>query len=650
VSDTIDTVRLTDADAAFILGKAGKTKEKIAKVSGATVELPPRSMTLEISGSASQRRRAKKYVECVMAQRSGDVVVDERDKYFMEDCTLVDVPTECVGFVTGTNGNFLRTLEAENETIMFFVVLRGEGSRKGRGVEHLAIFGKQRGQRACELKVFAALEQKIPGHCTRNLKEGVSDSNGFGTDYRRLATDEISWALGKKGATRKKLASASGAIVEYIGNWVHISGTKAERQRAQDYLKCVMDQMDNHHSQMSPEGRDDVTVMNIPQDCVGFVMGNKRATLTRIEEESGAFMLFLDRRGESSGRDSTVKLGIFGLKRKRRAAELKVMSSVEGKSPGHFTRNMREGVDDREWGTDYFRLRGEEFSYALGKDGTTRKKLAKAAHCLMEYIGEYAVMSGTRAERERASRYLKWLLKQKSGAVSIEGLDIDDRLPDVRVIDVPPQSIAFVMGPRGSELRKIEDETNTFLFMARDRGGQDVLVICGAEKSDRRHAEYAIHQTVNEWESGASRRGGDDHQSDDDRDSQGPPAKFPRRSPSYDRYRRSRTPDRRVADRRSRDRYDSRDRDRRSRDRGSRDRRDRDRDSRRSRDRYDSRDRRDDRKDRKSSRDRYDDRDRRDDRRSRDRDDRRSRDRDDRRSRDRDDRRSRDRDDRRRSR
>lgn len=35
------------------------------------------------------------------------------------------------------------------------------------------------------------------------------------TDLRRLKTDEISWALGRKGATRKKLASASGCIVEY---------------------------------------------------------------------------------------------------------------------------------------------------------------------------------------------------------------------------------------------------------------------------------------------------------------------------------------------------------------------------------------------------------------------------------------------------
>ena len=88
--------------------QGGKTKAKIARVSKAYLELPPRSLTLEITGGAEERRKAKKYVECVMAQRVGDVVIDETDPNFNDDCTIVDVPNECAGFVTGTNGSFLR--------------------------------------------------------------------------------------------------------------------------------------------------------------------------------------------------------------------------------------------------------------------------------------------------------------------------------------------------------------------------------------------------------------------------------------------------------------------------------------------------------------------------------------------------------------
>lgn len=489
ISDTIEKVHLTDADAAFILGKAGKTKEKIALVSGAMIELPPRSMVLEITGTASQRRKAKKYAECVIAQRSGDVVIDEHDKSFYEDCAIVEVPTECIGFVTGTNGNFLRSLEAENNTIMFFVQYKGEGGRRPRHMERLAIFGDRRGRRGAELKIMAAVENKIPGHMTRDLREHESDGDDWGTDLLRLKTDEISWALGRKGATRKKLASASGCIVEYVGNWVHMSGTRRERKRAREYLDCVMQQIGGDgQAYMPTEGRDDVTVVPIPQDCVGYVTGLKRATLSRIEEETGAFMLFLDRR-EDAKKNTLVKLGIFGLRRNRRAAELKVMSSVEAKAPGFFTRDIREGVEKSEWGTDIFHFHGDEFSYALGKDGTTRKKLAKASGCIMEYIGEFAFMSGTRAERGRAMKYLKWLLKQRQGAVRIDDLGLDKPQEDCKIIDIPSPSIAHVMGTKGAGLREIENDTNTFLFMARDSDNTDVLVICSGKKLDRRHAE-----------------------------------------------------------------------------------------------------------------------------------------------------------------
>ena len=63
----VDNIELTDADAAFILGKMGKTKEKIARVSGAKLEL--NRLNLEIKGPRIAREKAKKYVKCVMSQR-----------------------------------------------------------------------------------------------------------------------------------------------------------------------------------------------------------------------------------------------------------------------------------------------------------------------------------------------------------------------------------------------------------------------------------------------------------------------------------------------------------------------------------------------------------------------------------------------------
>ena len=70
-----ERMTVTDSDAAFILGKGGKTKEKIARVSKCKLDLSERNResVLEINGTENNRRRARKYIKCVMAQRVGPV-------------------------------------------------------------------------------------------------------------------------------------------------------------------------------------------------------------------------------------------------------------------------------------------------------------------------------------------------------------------------------------------------------------------------------------------------------------------------------------------------------------------------------------------------------------------------------------------------
>ena len=123
----VDVLKISNEDAAFVLGKNGKTKEKIARVSGAELDLFEHALTLEIRGTDDERKRAKKYVECVMAQRVGPVTIEDNNED--DDLTVIMVPSEAVGFVTGSGGNFLRQVEEEWGTLMFFADFRGRGER-----------------------------------------------------------------------------------------------------------------------------------------------------------------------------------------------------------------------------------------------------------------------------------------------------------------------------------------------------------------------------------------------------------------------------------------------------------------------------------------------------------------------------------------
>ena len=66
----------------------------------------------------------------------------------------------------------------------------------------------------------------------------------------------------------------------------------------------------------------------------------------------------------------TEKLAIFGPRRGRRGAQLKVMAAVETKVQNYFSADAeKEENDGVDWGTKTLVLKPDELSYALGKKG-----------------------------------------------------------------------------------------------------------------------------------------------------------------------------------------------------------------------------------------------------------------------------------------
>merc|ERR1719487_776235 len=238
---------------------------------------------------------------------------------------------------------------------MFFCEISKKGDRGGKDFEKLAIFGDVRGRRGAELKVLSAVETKKPGYFEKIRDEvvdrdrGKNDDGTWGTDTMTFQDDELSYALGKQGGTRKKLEKSSGAVVQYVGHNALFSGTKQERRRAKEYMKWLFMQLEGPVYVDDWRDRDDCTVVEVPADCIGYVTGARRAALGGMEEEWGTLMFFMTKPGEDMGqgrRGFSEQLLICGPQRARRGAELKVMSTIEHKNPGHFTKGLREKRSD----------------------------------------------------------------------------------------------------------------------------------------------------------------------------------------------------------------------------------------------------------------------------------------------------------------
>lgn len=321
---------------------------------------------------------------------------------------------------------------------------------------------------------------------------GKDETGTWGTDTTTFQDDELSYALGKQGGTRKKLERASQAVVQYIGQTALFTGTKQQRRRAKEYMKWLFEQLEGPVYVDGWEDRDDVTVVDVPSDCVGYVTGSRRAALGGMEEEWGTLMFFMTKPGtKGNGKGFGEQLAIFGETRARRGAELKVMSSVEEKAPGHFTRGVREKFSDkRGFDTDRMIFKDDELSYALGKQGMTRKKLAQASGCILQYVGHVSFMAGTLKERRRCKEFIDWLLQQRRGQVTVN--NISDR-DDVTEVHVPENCKGWVTGNRGSELRRVEQETGTYMFMALDKRGDERLLIFSVDPGTKTGTGGRMH-------------------------------------------------------------------------------------------------------------------------------------------------------------
>eukprot|EP00401_Gymnodinium_catenatum_P040144 CAMPEP_0117498330 /NCGR_PEP_ID=MMETSP0784-20121206/21660_1 /TAXON_ID=39447 /ORGANISM="" /LENGTH=437 /DNA_ID=CAMNT_0005293415 /DNA_START=18 /DNA_END=1328 /DNA_ORIENTATION=- len=336
-------------------------------------------------------------------------------------------------------------------------------------------------------------------------RDKYKDSTGtWGTDWMNFQEEgELSYALGKKGSTRRKLERSSGAVVQYVGNIAICSGTRVERTHAREYIKWLFQQLEGPVYVDDWRDRDDCTVVDIPTDCIGYITGNRRATLGLMEEEWGTLMFFMNESADKGrGRGGTETLAIFGPQRPRRGSELKVMSGIETKSPGFFTKGLREKTSSaRGFDTDRLIFQDDEVSYALGKEGATRKKLELTSGAILQYVGHVAFIAGTLKERRRCREFVQWLLQQRRGSVTITDIS---RRDDVTEVHIPTSCKGWVTGNRGSELRSMEQQSGTFMFMALDSRGEERLLIFGinegSKDSDtgRLYAEKLVNDMVKE--------------------------------------------------------------------------------------------------------------------------------------------------------
>lgn len=319
--------------------------------------------------------------------------------------------------------------------------------------------------------------------------------NGEEQTTVELPYDEMEAVVGERQITIRKIARMTDTEITYdqSRSALDIRGLERDVKRAKKYIFFRRARKRNEVRLQERDDDDDVTVLDIPQECAGFVSGAQGANMNEIEFESETFIYYgIDERRPKlpPGKISTI---IFGERQGRRQAELRIMALVEMKLRGYYSYSERYKPHleppEVDWGTDIIDVT-QNFKMLLGKGGNTKRKLARAARCVIEYIGTLAFISGTNEQRRRGRTYIQALIEQiEFQKVEIPDLDMRD---DISAITIPTSSVGYVTGKGGAALRDVEERTKTFCFIEDSSSDKECRVfVCGADAASR---EEAIHE------------------------------------------------------------------------------------------------------------------------------------------------------------
>ena len=108
------------------------------------------------------------------------------------------------------------------------------------------------------------------------------------------------------------------------------------------------------------------------------------------------------------------------------------MHEIEWKKPKTLSQGIREFVSNKDgFDVDIIEIDEKDINYLIGKKGTTMLKIEKAAGCFLIYIANFAHIGGDRKERKRCSEYIRWLLKQLKGPVTVGNVKSRDDCTEV---------------------------------------------------------------------------------------------------------------------------------------------------------------------------------------------------------------------------
>eukprot|EP01064_Diplonema_japonicum_P026786 TRINITY_DN3835_c0_g3_i1.p1 TRINITY_DN3835_c0_g3~~TRINITY_DN3835_c0_g3_i1.p1 ORF type:complete len:477 (+),score=106.20 TRINITY_DN3835_c0_g3_i1:45-1475(+) len=231
-----------------------------------------------------------------------------------------------------------------------------------------------------------------------------------------------------------------------------------------------------------------LTVVETPENLVGYVTGKGGGSIQKMEDEFGCFIIHY--KGS---------FYLFGSRKSRMGASFRVKCLVEQFEKA-YSKDIKEERPEGDYVTTYLKLLSPENTNQLSI--LRKRMISDASGCIVDQVGPYLCLWGTVEERELAEFYGSKYLTDKIPTLTLD--EARQRL-DAFILQIPVQL---------RDVWQVEERTGTCCVEIEDDGNYYIAILASSMKS-RMRAKLYIMGVVEEKNPGEYTKGVENSKSPD---------------------------------------------------------------------------------------------------------------------------------------
>lgn len=306
-------VALSEEEISLIKAKFGTNLMLLRHAAAALLQLSADSTKLIVKGPESNATNVKHFLRIMVERRNLESAPIDTQCIHADMKSILDIPSDCVAFISGYKNSNLRNLEEEFGTLLFIQPQMSSSSAASTSssdsasasisqsaapteTQCLYILGPTKNRVGTLLRIMSQMSVMhsssfLDGDASAN-KIVAMFSKMFPTlrwSVMSLTPKVMGFFIGRDGNLIRKISRASNCAIEAFKGDIVCIGPKEPLRRALNYIEILKAQQSRQRKVEVNQNRNDITVIIVNGEP-SWLIGEKGLGLREVERQTKTFI------------------------------------------------------------------------------------------------------------------------------------------------------------------------------------------------------------------------------------------------------------------------------------------------------------------------------------------------------------------------